>query len=77
MDDLFRPIDVDGIEGRGFEYGYEYIEGVVDDIIGYKTDYAMDNPNLEKKATDIIEGINALCNDVNAHPEKYFPRKRR
>lgn len=48
------------------------IETEWDDIIGWKHDYKVDDPEMEKKAVEILDSINAFIKKVNAKPQKYF-----
>lgn len=60
------------IDEEVYEYDYCDIEGAVDEIIGYKHDYKLDDPELEVRAKEIVDGMVKLVESINAHPENYF-----
>ena len=57
---------------KGLEFNFERIEEQWDNIIGYKCDYKIDDPNLEKVASDMLKNINEFIENVNKDPQKYF-----
>lgn len=60
-----------------YDYDYCGIEGAVDEIIGYKHDYKLDDPELEVRAKEIVDGMVKLVECINAHPENYFSLTRK
>ena len=56
----------------GLEWDFCGIETEWDEIIGWKHDYKVDDPELETKAIEILDNINAFIKKVNAEPQKYF-----
>lgn len=56
------------------KYIYDFcdIETEVNEIIGYKYDYKLDDLELIPRAREIVDGLNAFVEKVNAHPENYF-----
>lgn len=48
------------------------IETEWDDIIGWKHDYKVDDPEMEKRAEKVLTDINAFIDKVNAKPQDYF-----
>ena len=54
------------------EFNFERIEEQWDNIIGYKCDYKIDDPNLEKVANDILNNINEFIENVNKDPKKFL-----
>jgi hypothetical protein len=66
----------------GLEWDFCKIEMEWDEIIGWKHDYKVDDPKMEKKAEEILSNINAFIEKVNTEPQKYFdseedkPKKR-
>ena len=57
---------------KGLEFNFERIEEQWNNIIGYKCDYKIDDPNLEKVASDMLKNINEFIENVNKDPQKYF-----
>ena len=57
---------------KGLEFNFERIEEQWNNIIGYKYDYKIDDPNLEKVANDMLKNINEFIDNVNKDPQKYF-----
>ena len=57
---------------NGLEFNFERIEEEWDNIIGWKNDYNIDDPNLEKVASDMLKNINEFIEKVNKDPQKYF-----
>ena len=53
-------------------FRFDEIEGLWDDIIGYKHDYKVDDPALEGEAEALLKRLNEFIDDVNANPDKYF-----
>lgn len=73
--DRFLPkIKVDETK---YDYDYCSIEMPIDEIIGYKHDYKLDDPELEVRAKEIVDGMVKLVEDINAHPENYFSLTRK
>lgn len=66
INDRFLP----RIKNPGFNF--DRIEEQWDNIIGFKNDYKIDDPNLEKVANDILKNINEFIDNVNKDPQKYF-----
>ena len=60
---------------KGHEFQFDCIDGEWNDIIGYKHDYKIGDPELDKEANRMLNDINKFIDDVNANPEKYFGRK--
>ena len=56
---------------RGIEFN-DRIEEQWDNIMGSKYDYKIDDPNLEKVASDMLKNINEFIENVNKDPQKYF-----
>lgn len=54
------------------KFNFDRIEEQWDNIIGFKTDYKIDDPNLDKVANDILKNINEFIKKVNRDPKKYF-----
>lgn len=54
------------------EWDFCKIEMEWDEIIGWKHDYKVDDPEMEKKAEEILSNINAFVEKVSAEPRKYF-----
>lgn len=52
------------------------IEPQIDEIIGYKHDYKLDDPELPVRAQEIISGLEEFIQKVNANPERYFRQTR-
>lgn len=71
LDDLL-DIDVDRLQEIGFLYDYGGIESKFDEIVGYKNDYDPEDPELEKKAVEIVDGLEELSKDAMKNPENYF-----
>ena len=57
---------------NGLEFNFERIEEQWNNIIGYKCDYKINDPNLEKVASDMLKNINEFIENVNKDPQKYF-----
>ena len=57
---------------KGLNFNFEQIEEQWDNIIGFKTDYKIDDPNLDKVANDILKNINEFIDNMNKDPQKYF-----
>ena len=53
-------------------FNFDRIEEQLNNIIGYKCDYKIDDPNLEKVANDILNNINEFIENVNKDPKKCF-----
>ena len=53
--------------------GFLCLDGLAefDDIIGYKYDWKLDDPNLDAEAERIVRELDAFIEKVNAHPELY------
>lgn len=60
------------IDEEKYDYDFGDIETEVDEIIGYKHDYKLDDPDLIPRTWAIVDGLNAFVGEVNAHPEKFF-----
>ena len=54
------------------EFNFDRIEEQWNNIIGYKYDYKIDDPNLEKVANDMLKNLNEFIDNVNKDPQKYF-----
>lgn len=54
------------------KFNFDRIEEQWDNIIGYKSDYKIDDPNLERVANDMLKNINEFIDNVNKDPQKYF-----
>ena len=54
------------------DWRYEAIEMQVDEVIGACPYWKVDDIRLEPRAKKMVDGLNALIEDINAHPEKYF-----
>lgn len=54
------------------KFNFDRIEEQWDNIIGFKTDYKIDDPNLEKVANDMLKNINEFIDNMNKDPQKYF-----
>ena len=54
------------------KFNFDRIEEQWDNIIGFKTDYKIDDPNLDKVANDILKNINEFIDNMNKDPQKYF-----
>ena len=65
------------IDESKYDYDYCRIEVPVDEIIGWKHDYKLDDPGLEVRAKEIVDGLNEFVKEVNAHPENYFSLTRK
>jgi hypothetical protein len=71
--DLFLPkLKVDETK---YVVDYCDIESKIDEIIGYKHDYKLDDPELPVRAQEIISGLEEFIEKVNANPERYFSRR--
>ena len=57
---------------KGLEFNFDRIKEQWDNIIGYKYDYKIDDPNLEKVANDMLKNINEFIEKANRDPQKYF-----
>lgn len=57
---------------KGLKFNFERIEEQWDNIIGYKYDYKIDDPNLERVANDMLKNINEFIDNANKDPQKYF-----
>ena len=57
---------------KRLEFNFERIEEQWDNIIGYKCDYKIDDPNVEKVANDILNNINEFIENVNKDPKKFL-----
>lgn len=55
-----------------FDCNFDCIEAEWDDIIGYKHDWKLDDWKLEAEVERIVRELNALIDEINANPEKYF-----
>ena len=55
-----------------FEFDFDRIEEQWDNIIGFKYDYKIDDPNLDKVANDMLKKLNEFIENVNKDPQKYF-----
>lgn len=53
-------------------YNFHFIEGEWDDIIGPCDHLKLDDPVIEKRTKEIVEGLNNFIGRINANPEKYF-----
>jgi hypothetical protein len=71
LDELL-DIDVDRLWEIGYDYDFGGIEQQFDDIVGYKHDYDIDDPELDEKAQAIVAGLEDLSNDAMKNPEQYF-----
>lgn len=47
-----------------------------DEIIGWKHDYKVDDPEMQKRAEEMLRDINAFIRKVNANPQGYFSARR-
>ena len=54
------------------KFNFDRIEEQWDNIIGFKTDYKIDDPDLERVANDMLKNINEFIDNVNKDPQKYF-----
>ena len=68
INDRFLP----RIKCLEFFFNFDRIEEQGNNIIGYKYDYKIDDPNLEKVANDMLKNINEFIDNVNKDPQKYF-----
>ena len=57
---------------EGLDWDFCGIEMEWDEIIGWKHDYKVDDPEMEKKAEEILANIYSFIERVNAEPQKYF-----
>ena len=57
---------------KALEFNFERIGKQWDDIIGYKYDYKIDDPNLEKVANNMLKNLNEFIENVNKDPQRYF-----
>ena len=57
---------------EGLDWDFCDIEAEWDEIIGWKHDYKVDDPEMEKKAEETLANINSFIERVNAKPQKYF-----
>ena len=57
---------------NGHEFQFDCIDGEWNDIIGYKHDYKIGDPELDKEANRMLNDINEFIKNVNENPEKYF-----
>ena len=55
-----------------FEFDFDRIEEQWDNIIGYKCDYKIDDPNLDKVANDMLKNLNEFIENVNKDPKKFL-----
>lgn len=53
---------------------FDCIEGEWDEIIGPCEYFKIDDPRLEDRAREIVEGLNGFIDRINANPERYFPK---
>lgn len=53
-------------------YDFGDIESEWDDIIGWKYDYKIDDPELEAKTNEIVKKLNLFIANINEHPADYF-----
>jgi hypothetical protein len=60
------------VDETKYDYDYCDIEMPIDEIIGYKHDYKLDDPELEVRAKEIVDGLTKFVREVNANPGKYF-----
>ena len=54
------------------EWDFCDIEIEWDEIIGWKHDYKGDDPEMEKRAEEMLANINSFIEKVNANPQEYF-----
>ena len=56
------------------KYIYDFcdIEGDIDEAIGWKHDYKLDDAELDKAAEKIVDELTALVAKINANPKNYF-----
>ena len=54
------------------KFNFDRIEEQWDNIIGYKYDYKIDDPNLEKVANNMLKKLNEFIENVIKDPQKYF-----
>ena len=71
ISDRFLP----RITSHKFDFNFDCIDGEWNDIIGYKHDYKIGDPELDKEANRMLNDINEFIKNVNANPEKYFSKK--
>lgn len=57
---------------KELEFNFDCIEEAWDNIIGWKHDYKVDDPELSEVANDILKNINEFIENVNKEPQKYF-----
>lgn len=55
-------------------FNFDRIEGRWDDVIGYKHDFKVDDPALQSAAEDMLKRIEDFIAEVNADPDKFFPK---
>ena len=60
------------IDEEKYVYDFCDIEPEIDEIIGYKHDYKLDDPDLVSRAWTIVNELDTFVGEVNAHPEKFF-----
>lgn len=56
------------------KYCYDYcdIEERIDNIIGFKHDYKLDDPMLDHAAQEMVDRMDNLIRDINNNPQRYF-----
>lgn len=58
---------------NGLYLNFDCIEDAwLDNILGWKYDYKVDDPKLSEVANDILKNINEFIENVNKDPQKYF-----
>lgn len=60
------------IDEDKFQYDFCDIEVSIDEIIGWKHDYKLDDPSLDSCAWKIVNELDEFIKNVNENPEKYF-----
>jgi len=66
----FKRVDLEHFDGSTFS-----MEEQLNDIIGYDYNHSIDDPELDGIAKRMLDEIDALMEDIYAHPEKYMDRK--
>ena len=63
------------VDDKMFVYDFGDIEQEVDEIIGWKHDYKLDDEDIDKRTHEIVNGLSDFVNKVNANPGNYFSKR--
>ena len=62
---------------KALNMDFDNIEEALDNIIGWKYDYKIDDQKLNDVANDILKSLNEFIDTVNKDPQKYLGSKKK